>query len=190
MSLVPAVTFSWSLGLNYIPFAEDKPNFDLPKQGRTYSTAEALTEETFDDKQPSQLLIHPTEYPDVKTLLGTVFKILISLGLQSIKTATGPLKKEQLTKYESRNLPSNLTEKVVSEIDDDSEWKILFNQVTQQLQESPTKTVQAILGWVSVQISNSRNWVFEDIQHFATIARTTKSPAAAAISSPVSIISL
>ena len=134
----------------------------MPKQGRTYSTAEALTEETFDDKQPSQLLIHPTEYPDVKTLLGTVFKLLISFGLQPIKkfilkTAIGPLKKEQLTKYESRNLPSSLTEKVVSEIDDDSEWKILFNQVTQQLQESPTKTVQAILGWVSVQISNSRN---------------------------------
>ena len=54
---------------------EDKPNYDLPKQGRTYSTAEALTEETFEDKQPSQLLIHPTEYPVVKALLGTVFDL-------------------------------------------------------------------------------------------------------------------
>ena len=55
------------------------------------------------------------------------------------KSILAPVKKEQMTKFELRNVPQTLLEAKVAEIDDETEWRILFNQITQLLQECPAK---------------------------------------------------
>ena len=64
----------------------------------------------FDEKTPQQLLIHPSEHPQVDTFLAKN-------------------KKDSLTKYETRNLPQFLVEKDVNDCDDDAEWKIFFGMI-------------------------------------------------------------
>ena len=113
-------------------------------KNRAYSTAHVnLTKDEkgidYSVKNPTQLLFHESENPNVDDFLEKN-------------------RKGSLTKYETRNLPPFLIGKNMNAIDDESEWKILFNLIQQSLSEQNSKIVIAVLGWITYTVTQSASF--------------------------------
>ena len=67
-------------------------------------------------------------------------------------------RKDTLTKYELRNLPSKLTEKELGDIESDSEWKNLFTEIQEILAEQNNKVQIGCLGWMCAEFFKVREF--------------------------------
>ena len=110
----------------------------VPNKTRTFSASVPKTPESecdeSEDCTAADLLVHKSEQPNVEGFLQRN-------------------RKDTLTKYEMRNLPQNLTEIEIDNIDSEATWRTVFSDIQKILTEQNNKIQIGCLGWLCAEIT-------------------------------------